>query len=202
MKSVRLGRTDISVVNAPLGAMFLGTKQDRDESFALLDYYVSRGGNFIDSANIYAHWVGPQYRGGESETVLGDWMKARGNRNNLVIATKVGFGYSDVPQSLAARRIKEECDKSLKRLGIDTIDLYFAHVDDLWCHPRKASAPSPSWCVPARCEPSAPATSPPAASRPPTPMPPPTACRVMKSCSRATPICARATMRRSALSSR
>jgi len=138
MKSVRLGRTDISVVNAPLGAMFLGTKQDRDESFALLDHYVSRGGNFIDSANIYAHWVGPQYRGGESETVLGDWMKARGNRNNLVIATKVGFGYSDVPQSLAARRIKEECDKSLKRLGIDAIDLYFAHVDDRSVPPEES----------------------------------------------------------------
>ena len=55
MKTVRLGRTDISVVNAPLGAMFLGTRQNRDVSFALLDYSVSRGGNFIDSANIYAH---------------------------------------------------------------------------------------------------------------------------------------------------
>lgn len=130
MKTVRLGRTEISVVNAPLGAMFLGTKQDRPESFGLLDYYVSRGGNFIDTANIYAHWAGPQFHGGESETVLGEWMKARGNRNSLVIATKVGFGYSDVPQGLSAKRIKEECDKSLKRLGIDTIDLYFAHVDD------------------------------------------------------------------------
>lgn len=131
MKTTHLGRTDISVVNAPLGAMFLGTKQSRDESFALLDYYFGRGGNFIDSANIYAHWVGPQWHGGESEAVLGDWMKARGNRQQLVIATKVGFEYGDVPQSLTARRIREECDKSLKRLGVDTIDLYFAHVDDL-----------------------------------------------------------------------
>ena len=130
MKSGKLGRTDLTVTMAPLGAMFLGTKQNRDESFALLDLYRGRGGNFIDTANIYAHWV-PGGRGGESETVLGEWMKARGNRNDLVIASKVGFGYGEVPQSLAARRIKEECDKSLKRQGIDTIDLYFAHVDDL-----------------------------------------------------------------------
>src|SRR4051812_21780452 len=138
MQSVRLGRTDISVVNAPLGAMFLGTKQNRDESFALLDYYVGRGGNFIDTANIYAHWTDPGRRGGESETVLGEWMSARGNRNSLVIASKVGFGYSDVPQSLTAKRIKDECDKSLKRLGIETIDLYFAHVDDLSVAPEES----------------------------------------------------------------
>jgi aryl-alcohol dehydrogenase-like predicted oxidoreductase len=138
MKTARLGRTDISVVNAPLGAMFLGTKQDRDTSFALLDHYVDRGGNFIDTANIYAHWVGPQWHGGESEEVLGKWMKARGNRNRLTIASKVGFGYSDVPQSLTAQRIAEECDKSLKRLGIDTIDLYFAHVDDTKVPPEES----------------------------------------------------------------
>ena len=130
MKTLPLGRSGISVVNAPLGAMFLGTKQDRDESFALLDHYVGRGGNFIDTANIYAHWVGPEWHGGESESVLGQWLRARGNRNRLVIASKVGFGYGDVPQSLDPKRIREECDKSLKRLGIDTIDLYFAHVDD------------------------------------------------------------------------
>jgi aryl-alcohol dehydrogenase-like predicted oxidoreductase len=131
MKTVPLGRSGINVVNAPLGAMFLGTKQDRNESFALLDHYIGRGGNFIDTANIYAHWVGPQWRGGESEAVLGEWMKARGNRNSLVIASKVGFAYGDVPQSLSPKLIKDECDKSLRRLGIDTIDLYFAHVDDL-----------------------------------------------------------------------
>lgn len=131
MKTVSLGRTDIAVVNAPLGAMYLGTKQDRAESFALLDHYVDRGGNFIDSANIYAHWVGPQWRGGESETLLGEWLRARRNRQNLVIASKVGFGYADVPTGLTPALMKAECDKSLTRLGIDTIDLYFAHVDDL-----------------------------------------------------------------------
>ena len=66
MRFGKLGKTDISVSMAPLGAMFLGTKQHRDESFALFDLYRGRGGNFIDSANIYAHWVGPQWHGGGS----------------------------------------------------------------------------------------------------------------------------------------
>jgi aryl-alcohol dehydrogenase-like predicted oxidoreductase len=130
MKTSNLGRTDIAVTT-PLGAMYFGTKQDRDASFALLDLYRARGGNFIDTANIYAHWVGPEWHGGESEMVLGEWIRARGNRHDLVIASKVGFGYGSVPQGLTARLIKDECDKSLKRMGIDTIDLYFAHVDDL-----------------------------------------------------------------------
>jgi aryl-alcohol dehydrogenase-like predicted oxidoreductase len=131
MKSGRLGKTDISVSMAPLGAMFLGTKQDRDASFALLDLYRERGGNFIDSANIYAHWVGPQFHGGESEVMVGEWIKARGNRHDLVIASKVGFPYADTKTGLSTRQIKDACDKSLKRLGVETIDLYFAHVDDL-----------------------------------------------------------------------
>ena len=131
MNSVTLGRSAISAVNAPLGTMFLGTKQDRAESFALLDLYAARGGNFIDTANIYAHWVGPERQGGESETVIGEWIKARGNRHDLVIASKLGFPYQDVTTGLSARQIKDECDKNLKRLGVETIDLYFAHVDDM-----------------------------------------------------------------------
>ena len=131
MKSGKLGKTDIAVSMAPLGAMFLGTKQDRDASFALLDLYRERGGNFIDTANIYAHWVGPQFHGGESEVMLGEWLKARGSRHDLVIASKVGFPYADTKTGLSAKQIKDECDKSLQRLGVETIDLYFAHVDDL-----------------------------------------------------------------------
>ena len=131
MKFGKLGKTDISVSMAPLGAMFLGTKQDRSASFALLDLYRGRAGNFIDTANIYAHWVAPQWHGGESEIVVGEWIAARGNRHDLVIASKLGFPYGEVKQGLRARQIVEECNKSLKRLGIETIDLYFAHVDDL-----------------------------------------------------------------------
>lgn len=130
MNTIRLGRSALTVSTLPLGAMYFGTRQDRGESFSLLDYYVGRGGTFIDTANIYAHWVGDRWRGGESETVLGEWLGARGNRDSLVIASKVGFEYSEAPRSLDPARIAEECDKSLKRLGLDTIDLYFAHVDD------------------------------------------------------------------------
>lgn len=131
MKYARLGHTDIAVCTAPLGAMYLGTKQDRTISFDLLDTYVARGGDFIDTANIYAHWVGDPWKGGESEAMLGEWMAARGNRNKLVIASKVGFPYQDVPAGLAREVIKRECEKSLRRLRIETIDLYFAHNDDL-----------------------------------------------------------------------
>ena len=130
MKNVSLGHTDIRVSAAPFGAMYLGTKQTESESFAILDHYVAQGGNFIDTANIYAHWVGAEWHGGESETVLGSWLKARGNRADITIASKVGFNYDGVPQSLRPELIIEECDKSLKRLGVDTIDLYFAHKDD------------------------------------------------------------------------
>lgn len=130
MRTVTIGRSDLTVCNMPLGAMYLGTRQTREESFALLDYYRDRGGDFIDTANIYAHWTGSQWRGGESETVLGEWLAARGNRDDVVIASKLGFDYSGIPAGLTRRLIVDECEKSLKRMGIDTIDLYFAHVDD------------------------------------------------------------------------
>lgn len=131
MKTVPIGRSGLSAVNAPLGAMWLGTKQNHDESFALLDHYVARGGNFIDTANGYAHWLGDPWKGGESETVLGEWMKARGNRSSLIISTKVGHAYPGTERTLAAKAINAEIDKSLKRLQTDHIDIYFAHVDDL-----------------------------------------------------------------------
>lgn len=131
MRQTRLGRSDIVTAAAPLGAMYLGTKQDRTTSFRLLDHYVALGGNFIDTANIYAFWLGDPWKGGESETLLGEWMKERGNRQSLTIATKMGIAYQDVPTSLATSLIIAECEKSLKRLGTDVIDLYFAHRDDL-----------------------------------------------------------------------
>jgi aryl-alcohol dehydrogenase-like predicted oxidoreductase len=109
--------------------MYFGSKTDKATSWQLLDQYVEAGGTFIDTANIYARWV-PGFVGGESETLLGEWMRARKNRAQLFIATKVGFPYPGVEQGLPAWRIIEECDKSLKRLGIETIDLYYAHVDD------------------------------------------------------------------------
>lgn len=129
MRKVELGNTGERVSTLCLGAMYFGTRQNQAESFALLDQYVAAGGSFIDTANIYAHWVAG-FRGGESETVLGVWLKERHNRGQVFIASKVGFGYSGVPVSLKASIIEQECNKSLERLGIETIDLYYAHNDD------------------------------------------------------------------------
>ena len=129
METVVLGNTGVPVSALCFGAMYIGTRQDEPTSFRLLDQYVDAGGTFIDTANIYAHWI-TGFKGGESETVLGHWMRDRGDRDRLFVATKVGFEYQDVPRGLTARLIEAECDKSLKRLGVDTIDLYYTHVDD------------------------------------------------------------------------
>jgi aryl-alcohol dehydrogenase-like predicted oxidoreductase len=95
----------------------------------MLDRYVDAGGSFIDTANIYAWWV-EGFRGGESETLMGEWLAERGHRSRLFIASKVGFQYDDMTRGLTAAQIEAECNKSLRRLGVDTIDLYYAHVDD------------------------------------------------------------------------
>ena len=129
MNTVPLGRSGVNVSALCLGAMYFGSRTDNETSWQLLDQYTEAGGSFIDTANIYARWV-PGCSGGESETLLGEWMRERTNREQLFIASKVGFEYPGVERGLPAWRIEEECDKSLKRLGIDTIDLYYAHVDD------------------------------------------------------------------------
>jgi aryl-alcohol dehydrogenase-like predicted oxidoreductase len=129
MKTTKLGASGVDVSLYCLGAMYFGSRNDRTTSYRMLDRYVDAGGAFIDTANIYAWWV-EGYRGGESETLLGEWMRERGNRNQLFIASKVGFQYDDVTRGLTAAQIEAECDKSLRRLGIDTIDLFYAHVDD------------------------------------------------------------------------
>jgi aryl-alcohol dehydrogenase-like predicted oxidoreductase len=129
MKKIRLGQTDVEVSTLCFGTDSIGSKIDMESSYQLLDRYTELGGNWIDTANMYATWI-PGCCGGESETALGTWMKARGNRDDLFIATKMGFDYGDTPAGLSAAQIRAECDKSLQRLGIDTIDLLFAHRDD------------------------------------------------------------------------
>ena len=129
MRKVSLGETGENVSALCLGAMYFGTRQNKGESFQLLDQYFEAGGSFIDTANIYAWWV-EGFQGGESETILGAWIKERKNRDQVFIASKVGFGYQDVPVTLKADIIEQECNKSLKRLGVETIDLYYAHNDD------------------------------------------------------------------------
>ncbi|MCK6579851.1 MAG: aldo/keto reductase [Anaerolineae bacterium] len=129
MKMLPLGKTGMEVSALCLGAMYFGSRNDAATSYRILDAYTGAGGSFIDTANIYAWWV-EGFQGGESETLLGAWMAARGNRDQVFIASKVGFGYMDVPKRLRARDIEQECEKSLRRLRTDRLDLFYAHVDD------------------------------------------------------------------------
>ena len=129
MNKVELGNTGKMVSTLCLGAMYLGSRQNKAESFSLLDQFVEAGGDFIDTANIYAWWEAG-FKGGDSEVMLGSWLKERQNHDQVFIASKVGFGYQDVPISLKADIIEQECNKSLKRLGVETIDLYYSHNDD------------------------------------------------------------------------
>jgi aryl-alcohol dehydrogenase-like predicted oxidoreductase len=129
MRTVKLGSTNEQVSALCLGAMYYGTKVNRPTSYRLLDQYLDAGGTFIDTANIYSWWV-TGFHGGESETLLGQWMKERHNRDRVFIASKAGFGYGEVKTGLSALQIQTECEKSLRHMGIETIDLYYAHVDD------------------------------------------------------------------------
>ncbi|BET49158.1 aldo/keto reductase [Streptomyces tendae] len=127
MTSLRkLGSSDLEVFPLALGGNVFGWTADRDSSFAVLDAYTAAGGNFVDTADSYSAWVDGN-SGGESETVLGQWLAARGNRDDVVLATKV----SQHPQypGLSAANIKAAADASLRRLGTDHIDLYYTHFD-------------------------------------------------------------------------
>ncbi|MEU9503480.1 aldo/keto reductase [Streptomyces sp. NPDC048196] len=117
----------LSVSPLSLGGNVFGWTADEAESFAVLDAYVAGGGNFIDTADVYSAWV-PGNKGGESETVLGNWLAARGNRDDIVIATKVG-AHPDY-KGLSAATIKSAVEESLTRLRTDYIDLYYTHYDD------------------------------------------------------------------------
>ncbi len=127
----RLGRTGLKVSPLCLGSMQFGWTADEEMSFAVMDAFAEAGGNFIDTADIYSRWVAGN-DGGVSEKVIGRWMQARGNRSQMIVATKVrgpmGPGPND--QGLSRKRIVEACDASLRRLQIDTIDLYQTHSFD------------------------------------------------------------------------
>ncbi|HTR75828.1 MAG TPA: aldo/keto reductase [Solirubrobacterales bacterium] len=120
-------RTDLDVFGLNLGGNVFGWTADREESLAVLDAYAAAGGNFIDTSDSYMASV-PGNSGGESETIIGEWMAARGNRAEMVIATKVGKFPS--LQGLRPETIRVAVDNSLRRLGVDHIDLYYAHADD------------------------------------------------------------------------
>ena len=122
-----LGRSDLDVFPLCLGGNVFGWTANEQESFAILDAYAAAGGNFIDTADSYSAWV-PGHVGGESETIIGRWMAARGNRNRMIIATKVGRCPGRL--GLSAQNIRAGAEASLKRLNVDRIDLYYAHADD------------------------------------------------------------------------
>ncbi|MEV6028995.1 aldo/keto reductase [Streptomyces sp. NPDC052036] len=127
MTSLRkLGSSDLEVFPLSLGGNVFGWTADEAQSFAVLDAYAAAGGNFVDTADVYSAWA-PGNKGGESETVIGKWVAARGNRSDVIIATKV----SQHPeyQGLGAANIKAAADASLRRLGTDYIDLYYTHFD-------------------------------------------------------------------------
>lgn len=125
----RLGASDLKIAPLILGGNVFGWTADRDASFAVLDAFVAGGGTMIDTADVYSAWA-PGHKGGESETMIGEWLKTSGKRDQVQIATKVGMLPGEGGEKLAPARIAAACDASLKRLGTDRIDLYFAHQDD------------------------------------------------------------------------
>ena len=125
----RLGATDLKIAPLVLGGNVFGWTADRAASFAVLDAFVAGGGTMIDTADVYSAWA-DGHKGGESETMIGEWLTASGKRDQVLIATKVGMLPGDGGEKLAPTRIAAACDASLKRLGTDRIDLYYAHQDD------------------------------------------------------------------------
>lgn len=122
----RIGRSDLDILPLSLGGNVFGWTADRDTSFEVLDAFHAGGGDFIDTADAYSAWA-PGNSGGESETLIGEWLASRAPRD-VVVATKV----SQHPEfrGLSAKNVRAAAEASLSRLGLDTIDLYYAHFDD------------------------------------------------------------------------
>ena len=142
MQTTELGRTGEQVSKLSLGAMLMGTRTDEQTSFGMLDRYLDAGGSFVDTADCYAWWPAPGNTGGESETVLGRWLAARGNRDRVFLSTKGSAWVSDPDRyrnkpgrpryaGASATTLESALHGSLRRLGVDHVDLYYVHVDDL-----------------------------------------------------------------------
>jgi aryl-alcohol dehydrogenase-like predicted oxidoreductase len=129
MQKIELGNSNLKVSALCLGTDLIGSRIDREGSFELLDLFREQGGTFIDTGNFYAAWL-PGRQGGESETMIGQWMKDRAVRREMVVATKLGFEYPGCPGGLSATEIERECEKSLRRLQVETLDLLYAHRDE------------------------------------------------------------------------
>jgi len=124
-----LGASGLMTPPLVLGGNVFGWTADKATSFRILDRFVERGGVMIDTADVYSAWI-PGHQGGESESILGEWLRTSGKRDQVLIATKVGMLDGEGGAKLAPTRIAAAAEASLRRLGIDAIDLYFAHQDD------------------------------------------------------------------------
>ena len=129
MQTRKLGDTELEIVPVVFGGNVFGWTVDEARSFELLDAWVDRGFNCIDTADVYSTWV-PGHVGGESETIIGKWLKQGGKRDQVVLLTKVGFEMKSGGKGLSKKYILEEVEQSLKRLQTDRIDLYQSHTDD------------------------------------------------------------------------
>lgn len=129
MEQRLLGKTPIRVAPLAFGGNVFGWTIDESRSFQVLDAFVASGCNLVDTADSYSRWA-PGNQGGESETIIGNWMKRRGNRSRVVIATKLGSDLGDGKKGLSAKYMMQAVEASLKRLQTDYIDLYQSHFDD------------------------------------------------------------------------
>lgn len=129
MKSRKLGNSGLTVSTLALGGNVFGWTADEPTSFRVLDAFVAAGGNLIDTADVYSAWA-PGHKGGESETVLGKWLSRSGNREKVLVATKVGKEMGPDRKGLSKSYILRAVERSLRRLQTDYIDLYQSHADD------------------------------------------------------------------------
>lgn len=129
MEKRTLGRSALQVAPLVFGGNVFGWTADANTSFQLLDAFVAGGLNFIDTADVYSRWV-PGNKGGESETIIGQWLKKSGNRDKVIVATKVGAEMAPGKKGLKKDYIRQSVEDSLKRLQTDYIDLYQTHYDD------------------------------------------------------------------------
>lgn len=129
MTTRKLGKSSLEVSPICLGGNVFGWTADEPTSFSILDAFVDAGFNFVDTADVYSRWA-PGHKGGESETVLGNWFKRSGNREKVILATKVGIELAPDKKGLSKTYILREVEDSLARLQTDYIDLYQSHIDD------------------------------------------------------------------------
>jgi len=130
MQMRKLGHTNLSVAPLVLGGNVFGWTADKKTSFAVLDRFAASGLNAVDTADSYSTWV-PGNQGGESETIIGEWLKARGSRAKTIVITKVGSPMGQGKEGLSAHYIEQAAEASLRRLQTDVIDLYLAHWPDM-----------------------------------------------------------------------